>query len=60
MEERRFDDWCTDARQLVGPREEEEFRASASPGKRMTGGRGREMGGPANTGLITFRAPQWG
>lgn len=61
MEERRFVDRRTDARQLDGPRDERRNSVLRHHrGKRMTGSKGREMGGPANTGLITFRAPQWG
>lgn len=41
VKKRHFDEWRTDARQLDGPRGEEEFHASASPGKRMTGNRDR-------------------
>lgn len=63
MEKHRFDDWCTDARHrsirwsatkrnsmLFGPRRGSEWLEAGS----------RQVGGPANTGLITFRAPQWG
>lgn len=62
MEKRRFDEWRTDARQLDAVREAKRnsvLRPRRS-GKRMTGSGSREVGGPANTGLITFRTPQWG
>jgi len=62
MEKRRFDEWRTDAHQLDAVREAKRssMLRPCRSGKRMTGNGSREVGGPANTGLITFRMPQWG
>lgn len=55
----RFDEWRIQMRQLDDVRGKEKFYAR--PDGQVTGrGEWEVRGQPANTGLITFRAPQWG
>lgn len=61
MEKHRFVEWRTDARQLGGPRGEEEFHASATAGKANDGKPGGQDGmGASEHGVNYFPCASMG